>query len=159
MFLIFSHLCSVTNLRFIFGFAEWGLPIVYGLLLLLEHVWVFGSYMLLYATGVGGRRNYVVTLLEDSVALIIMVARVVLQVIRGVIVGMFHFICREALLNMRKWWDNECVSGSGIEDVAAARPHAIDGIFMLVDVLLAACGLLVIMAIMFLQLVFLVVSV
>jgi hypothetical protein len=39
---------------------------------------------------------------EDFVAMLIMIVRVLLQSIRGVIVGMFHFICREALLNMTK---------------------------------------------------------
>lgn len=149
----------MTNLKFMFGFAEWGLPIVYGFLLLLEHVWLFGSYMLLYVTGVGGRRNFIVTLVEDVVALVIMVARVLLQVIRGVIVGMFHFICREALLNMRKWWDYEVAGSGSVEGVAGGQPRAEDVIFIVMDILLASCGLLVIMAIMFLQLVFLVVSV
>jgi hypothetical protein len=53
--------------------------------------------------GARGRKSFIITLLEDIVAIAIMVARVVLQSIRGVIVGMFHFICREALLNMTKW--------------------------------------------------------
>jgi hypothetical protein len=52
--------------------------------------------------GIRGRKSFIVNMLEDMIAMFIMVGRVMLQSVRGVIVGMFHFICREALLNMTK---------------------------------------------------------
>ncbi len=77
---------------------------MYGFILLVEHVWELGVYTAIYLTGARGRRSLIVGVLEDLVALIIMFARVGLQVVRGVIVGMFHFVCREALLTLGRWW-------------------------------------------------------
>jgi hypothetical protein len=91
------------NHNILFSFAEWGLPIIYGLFLLIEHCWAFGVYILVYLVGARGRKSFIVILLEDIVALLILIVRVLLQSIRGLIVGMFHFICREALLNLSSW--------------------------------------------------------
>lgn len=52
--------------------------------------------------GTRGRASLIVSFFEDIIAMLIMIVRVVLQSIRGLIVGMFHFICREALLTMSK---------------------------------------------------------
>lgn len=90
-------------------------------------------------------------------ALTIMVVRVLLQAIRGVIVGMFHFICREALLNMTRWASVDAAAGG-----AGAAPEAassLDITLALADFGLAAGSLVVVTAIMFLQLIFLMVSV
>ncbi len=72
------------------------------MLLLFEHVWDFGVYICVYLMGVRGRKSLLLNVLEDLVATIIMVARVILQAIRGLIVGMFHFICREAVLTLSR---------------------------------------------------------
>jgi hypothetical protein len=58
--------------------------------------------MVVYLMGIRTRKSMIANCIEDLVALVIMVARVSLQMVRGVIVGMFHFICREAVLNMNR---------------------------------------------------------
>jgi len=80
-----------------FGFSEWGLPVTYGLIMLTEHWWTMGTYFFIYVAGAVGRKSSLVTAIEDITAVAILVARVMLQAVRGVIVGMFHFICREML--------------------------------------------------------------
>ena len=59
-------------------------------------------YTCVYLTGGRGRKSLFIMVVEDIVAGVIMVARVGLQVVRGVIVGIFHFICREAILTLRR---------------------------------------------------------
>lgn len=56
-----------------------------------------GTYLFVYVAGAAGRKYSIITAIEDAVALLILIARVLLQAVRGVIVGMFHFICREML--------------------------------------------------------------
>ena len=80
---------------------------MYGYILLLEHVWIFGTYIGVYLMGVRARKSIIINLIEDLIAMTIMIARVSLQMVRGIIVGMFHLICREALLNMNRWWIND----------------------------------------------------
>jgi hypothetical protein len=65
--------------------------------MLVEHWWAFGTYIFLYITNTKGRRSLIITIFEDLVGMAILIARVLLQAVRGVIVGMFHFICREAI--------------------------------------------------------------
>jgi hypothetical protein len=79
--------------------------------------------------------------------------------VRGVIVGMFHFICREAVLNMNRWWSTDiwCYSNSML--VNEKRSWTIDIILVWVDFWIAAGSLIIVTAIMFLQLIFLIVSV
>ena len=59
--------------------------------------------IVVYLMGIRTRKFILINMIEDLVAIIIMVARVSLQMVRGIIVGMFHLICREALLNMNRW--------------------------------------------------------
>lgn len=56
-----------------------------------------GTYLFVYVAGAAGRKLSVLNAFEDAVALGILIARVMLQAVRGVIVGMFHFISREML--------------------------------------------------------------
>lgn len=159
VFIIGSHLFSSADHSVMFGFAEWGLPIIYGLLLLIEHFWTFGVYIFVYLVGVRGRRSFVVNMFEDFVAMLIMVVRVLLQSIRGVIVGMFHFICREALLNMTRWWSADFALSHQLGSVQSGDAFSLDVLTVLADFGLAAGSLVVVTAIMFLQLIFLIVSV
>ncbi len=155
---IFSHLFNYGVGGYGFGFAEWGIPVVFGFILLVEHIWELGVYTAVYLMGARGRRSLIVGVLEDLVALTIMFARVGLQVVRGIIVGMFHFVCREALLTLGRWWEVDVVFsnslGYGVEDGGG-----VDWILLWADFWLAAGSLVIITAIMFLQLVLLVVSV
>lgn len=159
VFIIGSHLFSNADHTVMFGFAEWGLPIIYGLLLLVEHFWTFGVYIFVYLVGVRGRRSFIVNMFEDFVAMLIMVVRVLLQSIRGVIVGMFHFICREALLNMTRWWSTDLAFNHQLGAVQSGDAFSLDVLTVLADFGLAAGSLVVVTAIMFLQLIFLIVSV
>lgn len=65
--------------------------------MLTEHCWAMGTYLFVYIAGAAGRKYSLITAIEDAAALLILVARVLLQAVRGIIVGMFHFICREML--------------------------------------------------------------
>jgi hypothetical protein len=98
-------------------------------------------------------------MLEDFVAMLIMVVRVLLQSIRGVIVGMFHFICREALLNMTRWWSVDLAFNHQTGWVQSGESFSLDVLALLADFGLATGSLVVVTAIMFLQLIFLIVSV
>lgn len=159
IFLVFTHLTTTSECILLYGFAEWGLPIFYGLLLLLEHLIVFGTTLVTYLMGIRGRGSIIATFIEDLVAFIIMIARVVLQAIRGMIVGMFHFICREALLTMGSWWEYEFLANNKVGEEYLKIVKWYDSICSLSDILLASSGLLLVIAIMFLQLTFLVVSI
>lgn len=159
IFIIFSHLFGASNQHIFFGFAEWGLPVIYGLLLLLEHVWTFGIYIFVYLVGTRGRPSLIISFFEDLVAILIMIVRVILQSIRGLIVGMFHFICREALLTMSKWWNFDTISGRNIGLAPTRQGEFLYYINLFTDLILALGSLVVVTAIMFLQLLFLLVSV
>lgn len=142
-----------------FGFAEWGLPILYGLILLAEHCWAFGTYFFVYLTGTKARKSLSITLIEDIIAVTILLARVLLQAVRGVIVGMFHFICREALLNMTNWWSVSSHSNSSISLAKESVSSTFDYISLITDLFVAGGSFVIVTAIMFLQLTFLVISV
>jgi hypothetical protein len=94
--------------------------------MLLEHAWTLGSFMVVYVAGAAGRKVSVITIVEDAAAVAILVARVLLQAVRGVIVGMFHFISREMIWSMSKYWThssiaNDVVSGTA-SDLSSKQP-------------------------------------
>ncbi len=157
--IIFTHLYTVANYDYTFGFAEWGLPVTYGLIMLVEHWWAFGAYIFVYITSTKGRRSLVITIFEDTISMAILIARVLLQAVRGVIVGMFHFICREAIWNMTAWWthNNHANSATSLNTEALTTIHP--GLNLMFDILLTGGSFVIITAIMFLQLIFLIVSV
>ena len=157
--LIFTHMFTVSNNNFMFGFAEWGLPIVYGLILLLEHLWLFSIYFVIYLTGARGRKSITITLIEDLIALSILLARVLLQAVRGLIVNMFHFICRETLLNMPKWWTMSCYYNSSIGLETESLKSSFNNLALSSDLIIVGSSFIIVTAIMFLQLTFLVISV
>jgi hypothetical protein len=49
-----------------------------------------GSFFIVFLTGSKTRRSVVITFIEDLLALTILFLRVLLQMVRGVIVGLFH---------------------------------------------------------------------
>lgn len=157
--IIFTHMYSIANYDYTFGFAEWGLPVTYGLIMLIEHWWAFGAYLFIYITNTKGRRSLIITIFEDIISMVILIARVLLQAVRGVIVGMFHFICREAIWNMTAWWthNNHANSSTALANETVTSLHPNLG--LLFDILLTGSSFVIITAIMFLQLIFLIVSV
>jgi hypothetical protein len=159
IFIIFLHLFSMFSLGTFFGFAEWGLPVVYGLLLLLEHFFNFGVYIAVYLVGARGRRNILAGWLEDVASSIIMLSRVMLQAVRGVIVGMFHFIAREASLSASRWRIYEAEFSSNAAEASSSTSMGFDIILFALNTILVLVIIAGLTAIMFLQLIFLMVSV
>lgn len=157
--IVFTHLMTVTDHTALFGFSEWGLPVTYGIIMLLEHCWSMGTYLFVYIAGAAGRKYSLITALEDAVALLILIARVLLQAVRGVIVGMFHFICREMIWNMSGHWTHNNVMNSSTamaqQQLSATKPL----IQLLFDGVVTGGSFVIITAVMFLQLLFLLVSV
>ena len=159
VFIITTHLMALANYDALFVFAEWGLPVIYGLIMLLEHWWAFGVYLLVYLNGARGRKLIILTALEDIVTLSILIARVLLQAVRGLIVGMFHFICREMIWNMPAYWTHIAVPAA----TTAYTDENVSSIYyyqhLLFDCILTGGSFIIITAIMFLQLIFLLVSI
>lgn len=115
IFLIFSHIFNLENNEIFFIFIEWGLPIVYGYLIIIESMVLFSKYFFLYLNGARGRKFLLITILEDFIAFIILLSRVTLQAVRGLICGLYHDFFREitvylldTLINYRfeKQWFN-----------------------------------------------------
>jgi len=157
--IVFTHLMTLTDHAVMFGFSEWGLPVTYGLVMLLEHGWSMGTYLFVYVAGAAGRRISLITAIEDAVALLILIARVLLQAVRGVIVGMFHFICREMLWNMSGYWTHNTVANSATTLAPQALPKTSPALQLLFDCTVTGGSFVIITAVMFLQLLFLLVSV
>ena len=93
--LVFTHVFLIDNNEVLFIFVEWGLPVVYGFLLLIEHLWNFGSHFFVYLNGGRGRRSLIITIVEDILTFFIVIIRVSLQVVRGLLCGFFHNFFRE----------------------------------------------------------------
>jgi hypothetical protein len=156
-FLVFTHIFSIDNNESFFIFVEWGLPVLYGYLLLVEHVWNFGQYILVYLNGAVGRRSYFITLVEDVVSFIILLSRVTLQVVRGLICGFFHDFFREVAEYLFDTWlvYYESVANLTITTIFVRK----DILLFFFDLYIVAFVLLFIYAILFLQLLFLVIAV
>ena len=159
VFLVYTHLFYWAGDFHNFAFAEWFLPVVYGLILLSEHLWAFGSYFFIYLNGMAGRSTLLITFIEDLMAVFIMVLRVCLQAIRGLIVGLFHFACREALLNMTRWWSIDEMFSEGYGFSVLGISYAYGLLVLWADFWLAIGSLVALTALMFLQLTFLMVAV
>jgi hypothetical protein len=106
IFLVFTHIFSIENNEVFFIFVEWGLPVVYGYLILIESIWLFGVYFLVYLNGGRGRKFLLVTLVEDLIAFIILLARVTLQVVRGIICGLYHDFFKELTEYIIDTWES-----------------------------------------------------
>lgn len=157
IFLVFTHIFSVDSNESFFIFIEWGLPVIYGYLLLLEHVWNFGQYIFVYLNGAVGRRSLLITILEDIVAFIILLSRVTLQVVRGLICGFFHDFFRELSEYLFDVWFLYYDSLSNQTPTTLFLRK--DTVLFLIDLYSVAFILLFIYAILFLQLLFLVIAV
>jgi hypothetical protein len=55
-----------------------------------NNIYALGSFFIVFLSGSKTRRSILVTFVEDLLALFILFLRVLLQMIRGVIVGLFH---------------------------------------------------------------------
>ena len=101
--LVFTHAFFIDNNEIIFFFVEWGLPVVYGVLMLVEHMWNFGVYFFVYLSGGRGRRSFFLTLGEDLLNLLIVLIRVCLQVVRGLLCGLMHKFFKDLVDQVVEW--------------------------------------------------------
>lgn len=104
--LVFTHLIVFENNEIFFIFIEWGLPVIYSYFIICEYLWSLGSYFFIYLNGTRGRRSLVFTLIEDLIAFFILIARVSLQMIRGIICGLYHDFFREITEFIIDTWDS-----------------------------------------------------
>lgn len=158
IFLVFTHFTGIEDHESFFIFIEWGLPVVYGYFLILEHIWNFGKHMLLYLNGTRGRSVLIVTLFEDFIAFSIIFARITLQAVRGLICGFFHDFFRELsdyLLNIWELYWNYIDSDLPF----CSDYYVFDSILFFSDWYILVFILLFIYVILFLQLLFLVIAV
>jgi hypothetical protein len=149
----------IDNNEIIFIFVEWGLPVVYGFFLLVEHLWNFGSHFFIYLNGGRGRRSLVITLVEDILTFFIVIIRVCLQVVRGLLCGFFHNFFRELADKILNIYHLYCFYSDW--DIPFIRSYTlfVDVISYGADLYLLGFALLFAYAILFLQLLFLVIAV
>lgn len=103
LFLFFSNFLAIdSNINFIV-FIEWNLPVCFGIILICELVYFFGSYILLYLNGSKSRKVLIVSFFEDLMNFFILLIRISLQLIRGIICGIYHDLLREANIKIIQW--------------------------------------------------------
>lgn len=156
--LVFTHSFSYDNNEILFIFVEWGMPIVYGFFLLFEHLWNFGSYFFIYLNGGRGRRSFIIVIIEDILTFIIIIIRVSLQTVRGLLCGFFHNFFRGIYDNVYELfyvyqhyseWNMPVQTSNAIIDLTLFFTYWY----------LIALTMLFVYAILFLQLLFLVIAV
>ena len=158
IFLIFTHIFSPENNEIFFIFIEWGLPIIYGYLVLLESMILFGSYFFIYLNGARGRKLLFVTLIEDIISFIILLSRVTLQMVRGIICGLYHDFFRELIEYTVDTWESYWFY-SNWQLPFFKNYYIIDFSMFFIDWYIISFTLLFIYIILFLQLLFLLIAV
>lgn len=158
IFLVFTHFFGIENNEFFFIFIEWGLPVLIGIMILIESFWLFGCHIFTYLTGSKGRRSFLATMAEDLIAFTILMSRVCLQIVRGVICGLYHDFFREISdMLVDNWGDFWIFSNSGIS--IDNSNFLLAFIIFFIDIYLLAMALFFIYFILFLQLLFLLIAV
>jgi hypothetical protein len=156
--LVFTHLIVFENNEIFFIFIEWGLPVIYGYLIICEYFWSLGSYFFIYLNGTRGRRSLIFTLIEDLIAFFILLARVSLQMIRGIICGLYHDFFREITEFIIDTWDSFFYLYSWQMPFLKTSPYH-DLLIFFINLYLIAFVLLFIYFVLFLQLMFLLIAV
>lgn len=158
IFLVFTHIFTVESNETFFIFVEWGVPVIYGYLILLESIWLFGVHFFVYLNGSRGRRILTITLIEDIVNFMILLARVTLQMVRGIICGLYHDFFREVTEYLIDTWDIYWYYAS-VELPFCKNNYLTDFSLFFIDWYIFAFLLLFIYIILFLQLLFLLIAV
>ncbi len=127
--------------------------------MLVEHIWAFGLFFLTYLVGARGKNSGLITAAEDGIVSLILIIRVLLQAIRGIIVGLLHFICRELVWSLAPLWTTNFVVTAQTAESATNPTHTWYIQFLVCDILTTGISFAVITAVMFLQLLFLFISV
>lgn len=158
VFLVFTHIFTLENNEVFFIFVEWGLPILYGYLVLLESLVLFGSYFFIYLNGARGRKFLIITIIEDLISFVILISRVTLQIIRGIICGLYHDFFREIIEftidNWEMYWFYINWKTPFIE-----QSYVMDYILFFIDWYIIAFLVFFIYILLFLQLLFLLIAV
>lgn len=157
--LIFSHVINLSPFYNNFSLAEWSIPVIYGLLLMLNNIYSLGSFFLIFLTGSKTRRSILLTLFEDLLAVTILFLRILLQMVRGVIVGLFHWICRELMFSLRAWWTHDNLLAHITPATKYSHYLVLIISFLILNLIFTAYNFLVITSIMFLQLIFLLIAI
>lgn len=157
--LVFTHVFLIDNNEIIFIFVEWGLPVVYGFLLLIEHLWNFGSHFFIYLNGGRGRRSFLLTVIEDILTFFIVIIRVSLQVVRGLLCGFFHNFFREVTDTLTNNFHMYTFYSDWSIPFFRSSYFFVDFIDMCGRWYFIGFGLLFVYAILFLQLLFLIIAV
>ena len=156
--LVFTHVIFFDTLGYFFIFIEWGLPVFYGYLIICEYLWNFGSFFFIYLNGTRGRRSLIVTILEDVINFFILFARISLQMIRGLICGLYHDFFRELTGYIIDTWDSFFYLYNWQTPFVYSTPYN-DLLLFIINVYLLAFVLLMLYFILFLQLLFLLIAV
>lgn len=101
--LIFSNIFFWNNYINFIVFIEWNLPVCFGIILILELLYLLGSYMFLYLNGANSRKAIIASFFEDLINFFILLVRIFLQFIRGVICGIYHDLLRESNIVIVRW--------------------------------------------------------
>lgn len=157
--LVFTHVFLIDNNEIMFIFVEWGLPVVYGFFLLIEHLWNFGSHFFVYLNGGRGRRSLLVTIIEDILTFFIVIIRVSLQVVRGLLCGFFHNFFREIADRVANIYHIYCWYADWNIPFVSTSTVFVDVVSMLARWYVLGFTLLFVYAILFLQLLFLIIAV
>ena len=84
-------------------FVEWNIPVCFGIILILELIWMLKSHIYIYLNGSKTKNIMIATLLEDLINFLILNIRIFLQLIRGIICGIYHDLIREANVKIIIW--------------------------------------------------------
>lgn len=98
IFIFFTHFFYFNNFLSFFIFIEWIAPVLFGLIIITESIWLFSSYIFIYLNGSKGRKIFFVSLLEDIIGLLILMVRITLQLIRGIICSLYHDFFKEIVI-------------------------------------------------------------
>ncbi len=98
IFIFFTHFFYFNNFLSFFIFIEWIAPVLFGLIIITESIWLFSSYIFIYLNGSKGRKILLVSLVEDIIGLLILMVRIILQLIRGIICSLYHDFFKEIVI-------------------------------------------------------------
>lgn len=84
-------------------FLEWNIPVCFGIILILELLWMLKSYIFIYLNGSKTKGTLLVTFFEDLINFFILNIRILLQLIRGIICGIYHDLLRESNIKIILW--------------------------------------------------------
>lgn len=99
MFYFITHFYISIDYNSNFIFLEWNLPIIFGLLIIFENLYLLSSYIFIYLNGSNGRKIFIFSLVEDVINFFILVSRIILQILRGFICSLYHDFFKETLFS------------------------------------------------------------